>query len=181
MNKTLFFDKIKNLYDSSQFIEITNYKIESDKLMEKIDAEVERFLNTNPCDIEFLFRLAILVLHKHDYIQSIKFIDQIFKCDKDNLYALILLTYIYSTNEYIRDDLYQRLCKVKSESNDTQAIIEHLKSWYFQTKGDDVNYEKHLLESIKLKPDFVNNNSELGTLYIRLGKKKEAKSISKML
>src|ERR1700722_8162572 len=103
MNKNAVFERIKNLYENAAPIK-------------EIDAEVENFLQTNPCDIDLLFRLALLVYYVPfaDHPQCFRFVNQILKCDEDNAYAILLLTYIYSTSEYIRDDLFEKLSKINS-------------------------------------------------------------------
>lgn len=170
MNKKIFFEKIKHLYEINTPIE-------------KIDFEVENFLQSNPCDIDLLFRLALLVYYVPyaDHPQAFKFIDQILKCDNDNAYAILLLTYIYSTSEYIRENLFEKLSKINSNNNDTQAMVEYIKAWYFDQINENKLYESSLLKSIELAPHFVENNFDLGVFYKKIKPSESKKLLNRAL
>ena len=58
-------------------------------------------------------------------------------------------------------------------------MIELVKSWYYQRKGNNELYEKYLLNSISYCNKHVSNYTELANFYAKKGKKDEAVKFAK--
>ena len=143
----------KNNYDMATFI-----------TMQKT---FDEYLSVHPKDTEIWLNYALCMYtfaEGTDYPEEC--LRKILEYDQDNLYAIMLLTYINAHDSHISNQLFEQLCSLKSNDNEILSMIEYEKIWYY---NDHENYEKVLINSVELCDKHVWNNVNLGRLYIEEG------------
>jgi tetratricopeptide (TPR) repeat protein len=146
---------------------------------EKIKILLEDELKNKPSNIELLLRLAIFELWCPDWSdeKSKILLERVFKVDRDNAVALLILAYIYEYYELsgISEQLMNRLNSLVLENPETSSMLKYVESWFYADKYDYINQEKLLQESINLYDGYVYNYVNLAKLYFLQGKKEKAK------
>lgn len=111
----------------------------------------------------------------YDHERIIHYVQHVLSYDPYNPYALLFWAY---ANRYLTgmqsEELYNKLCNVRSDDLRIMGMIEIAKAWYL----DDIDterYESALKKSIEYCPDFAMNFKMLGELYAKLGRTEEGK------
>ncbi len=151
----------KNNYDLTTFI--------------TIQKSFDQYLNLHPYDTEIWLKYALCMYdlaEGSDYPEEC--LRKILEYDQNNLSATMLLVYINAHDSHISDQLFRQLCALKSDDNEILSMIEYEKIWYYK---DDENYEKVLVNSVRLCNKHVWNNVNLGRLYITKGEFKKGQEL----
>lgn len=150
----------------------SNYSMETFVSMQKT---FDAYLNNHPKDTEIWLSYA-LCMYKlaegSDYPEEC--LRKILEYDKNNIQAIMLLTYINAHDSHISDQLFEQLCSLKTNDKEIPSMIEYEKIWYYP---DDENYEKVLTKSVELCDKHVWNLVNLGRLYISKGEIKKGQEL----
>jgi len=179
MDKKLLIEKIKDLTKIYYKAPIGERDIYS---LEVIKNLIDEYLAKNPEDADVRLRLVILIFIPplEDPELLVKYLNEVLKYDPDNIYAVLILAY---TEEIfwggITDSVFSKLNNLSSKNSEIVSMIELAKSWYYQRKGNNELYEKHLLNSISYCDKHVSNYTELASFYAKKGEKDKAKKFAK--
>jgi len=179
MDKELLIEKIKGL--SKIFYE--NPANEYDKyILETIKNLIDEYLANNPEDTGVRLRLVMLEFTPpwENPELLVKYLNEIFKYDPDNIYAILILSY---TEDVfwggITDELFTKLDNLSSKDPEILSMIELAKAWYYEEKRNNELYEKYLLSSISYCNNHVRNYEALAYLYAKKGKKNQATKLAR--
>jgi len=179
MNKQLLIQKIKSLTKAYYKMPIGKRNIVP---LEEIKNLINEYLEKHPQDTDIRLRLVMLEYTPpwEDPEQLGKYLNDIFKYDPNNIYAILILADVenFFWGE-ITDLLFKRLSNLSSKDPEIMSMIELAKAWYFEEKGNDKLYEKHLLNSIKYCDKHVKNYRALANFYAEKGEKSKAKKFAK--
>lgn len=144
-----------------------------------IQKTFDEYLNVYPKDTDVWLSYA-LCMYKlaegEDLAENC--LKKIYEYDKSNVYATMLHAYIAAHDSHIDDELFEKLCNVKTHNLELQSMIEYLKSYYYFLKNDTLN-EKVLQNSVALCDKHVWNLVNLGRIYIKKGDYKEGQRLIK--
>ena len=169
MNKNLLLKSInkqmdqyrKNNYDMTTF---NNIQRIFDEYLHIHSKDTEIWLSYALC----MYKLAEGSDYPEEYLRKI------LEYDQNNLYAVMLLAYVNAHDSHINDQLFKKLCSLKSNNNEILSMIEYEKIWYYTDKE---NYKKVLINSVKLCDKHVWNHVNLGRLYISEGEIKKGQEL----
>jgi hypothetical protein len=178
MNKELLIKKIKDLTKAYYKMPIGKRNIVP---LEEIKNLINEYLEKHPQDTDIRLRLVMLEYTPpwEDPEQLDKYLNDIFKYDPNNIYATLILADV--ENFFwgaITDSLFKKLSNLSSKDSETMSMIELAKAWYYEEKGNDKLYEKHLLNSIKYSDKHVKNYRALANFYAVKGEKSKARNFA---
>lgn len=170
MNKALLELKLKEL---SNEYEATN----DASLINIIQKTFETYLKNHPQDSETCIRYAIFLKEEPTISypeKSVEILEQLLDENPQDIRALIVLADIKDSScGGIDDKLLKHLNSIHVENHELMSMIEYIKSTYYRLK-DPKQYEECLTKSVNLYQAHVNNNKELGEIYLSQGKMTEA-------
>jgi len=178
MNKELLIEKIKDLTKAYYKMPIGEQDIAP---LEEIKNLINEYLKKHPQDTDIRIRLVMLEYTPpwEDPEQLGKYLNDIFEYDPNNIYATLILADV--ENFFwgaITDSLFEKLNNLSSKDPEMMSMIELAKAWYYEEKGNDELYEKHLLNSIKYYDKHVKNYKSLANFYAEKGEKTKAKKFA---
>ncbi len=138
---------------------------------ETLEIFLDCYLANNPLDTEIWVKLALTVYRSplHDDLKAIDCLEKALVSDPYNIKVMLLLIYVIYHCIYFDDELFKRLCNLKTQDNELMSLIEYTKSWYYLFKENDEFYQKTLNNSIELCDRYVWNYIDLGRFYIEKG------------
>ena len=181
MDKELLVEKIKGL--SRIFYEKPADEYD-EYILEAMKNLIDEYLVKNPEDTDARLRLVRLTYNPRweDSELLIKYLNEILEYDPDSIYATLILAYTEDIwRGGITDRVFEKLNNLSSEDPEVVSIIELAKAWYYEEKGNNELYEKHLLSSISYCNKHVKNYKFLAYFYAQKGKKMKPKNWLKEL
>ncbi len=178
MGKKLLIEKIKGLTKIYYQAPIGERDVYVFEVIKKL---IDEYLEKNPEDTDARLRLAMLEFTPpwEDPEIISKYLNEIFKYDPNNVYAILTLACIQNTLwGKITDEVFEKLNNLSSENSEISSMIELAKAWYYKYKDNNELYEKHLLSSISYCNQHVKNYKALAYFYAGRGKKDKAKKFS---
>jgi hypothetical protein len=147
-----------------------------------LEQRLESYLKANPEDSENLVRYAIF-LHDEPSIsdsnKSIDILTNLLNRDPQNIRALLVLSDIQgSTKGKIDETTFNLLSNFQTKNSESLSMIEYLKARYYFDE-DKKQRKQALVKSVRLCSKHVNNNKELGEIYILDGEKSEGCALIK--
>jgi len=129
---------------------------------------LKTYLNLHPNDNNMRLKYALFLFDSllHDDIEAIEQLNKIIEQDQKNINAWFLLAYIKDRSSFIDEQLFAKLCTLKSSDNCMQSMIEYIKSWYY-IHNNEKDYEQSLINSINLCDKYVYNYVSLGIFYMQ--------------
>ncbi len=177
MNKELLIEKIKDLTKVYYKMPIGEGDVSP---LEEIKNLINKYLEKHPQDTDMRLRLVILEYSYHEDPELLgKYLNDIFEYDPNNIYATLILADVESFFwGAITDSLFEKLSNLSSKDPEVMSMIELAKAWYYEEKGNDELYEKHLINSIKYYDKHVKNYKSLANFYAEKGEKSKAKKFA---
>ena len=179
MTKKLLIEKIKDL--SRIFYEKPADEYD-EYILQTIKNLIDEYLAKNPEDTDARLRLVRLTYNPRweDPELLVKYLNEIFKYDPNNIYTTLILAYTEDIwGSGITDRVLKKLNNLSSKNSEIISMIELAKAWYYEEKGDNEFYEKHLLSSISHCNEHVRNYKFLAYFYAEKGKNDEAKKLAR--
>lgn len=140
-----------------------------DKL-EEIDRLLESYIEKDAYNTDLLLRISVLQLCPPlmDTERCIYYLLRILAYDKENLFALLILSYV--ENEMLggmSDDLFNILCNLKMDDEEEQSLVYYCLAGYYYYRDDCEKFEEMITLAIKTYPYHVKSYVSLGKFYIR--------------
>lgn len=179
MDKELLIEKIKGL--SRIFYEKPADEYD-EYILETIKNLIDEYLAKNPEDTDARLRLVRLTYNPRweDPKLLVKYLNEIFKYDPNNIYATLILAYTEDIwRGGITDRVFEKLNNLSSKNFEIISMIELAKAWYYEEKGNNDLYEKHLLSSISYCNKHVKNYKFLAYFYAKKEKRDKAIQFAK--
>jgi hypothetical protein len=135
-------------------------------------------LKQDPYNMEAAFLLALIeqFLPNLNVAQNIVSFEN-FSAMSNGLEALATIFLAYVKNQYAVTDeevLVHRLKRLEATDNQINSMIYYAQAWFYEMREPKLA-EQYFKESINLCQDYVWNNVALAKLYLKEGRKKEAK------
>jgi len=174
VDKKLLIKKIKDLsrtYYEKSADEYDEY------ILETIKNLIDEYLAKNPEDTDVRLRLVMLEFAPpwENPELLVEYLSKIFEYDPDNIYATLILAY---TEDIfwggITGKLFEKLNNLSSKNYETISMIELVKAWYYEEKGNSELHKKYLLSSTSYCNKHVRNYEALANFYAQNGEKDDA-------
>lgn len=141
---------------------------------------VEKQLAQKTTEPELLFSMArtIIAPPNVDERLSIACLEKILIHDKNNVNALLLITYVY--RHYlggIDEQLLNKILSLHTQNPESNSMLKYVASWSYD--NDPYKQEKLLKTSISEYSEHVWNYVDLARFYLNQGKNIEAKELIK--
>lgn len=151
-----------------------------DPLLKMEDLLLE-YLKDNPKATEFWIKLALVEFRPPlvDYERIAEYTYQVLSYDPYNIDAILVVAYMQYRffGNLVSDEIFRKLEMIDSDNCEVKSMISLAKARYCRAISDNEQYEKYLIESIQHCDVHSANFTELGRLYIGMGKISEGKSL----
>lgn len=151
---------------------------------EKLKAQLEEQVQTDPNNIDLLLRLALFELEppEGDPDKCIEYLNRVLSLDENNATALLFFAHLHEyVVWFIPDELLAKIETLYTDNDEYNSMLKYVASWsYGKFRKNIPEKEEALLkESIKLYSRHVWNYVNLAELYAAQGKITESQELAK--